>query len=137
MSETLERSGEANPLLAGTSVRRIPDPCALVIFGASGDLTKRKLIPAIYALAFRGLLPLQFAVVGVARTPESDDDFRNRMRDAVKEFARDEFRDDVWEKLAEGMRYVTTDFSQESGFDDLARVLGELDSERGTAGNRV
>jgi glucose-6-phosphate 1-dehydrogenase len=126
-----------NPLLDGLNLRRKPDPCVLTIFGASGDLTRRKILPALYALAYRGLLPEKFGVVGVARTPESDEDFRARMRDAVEEFARDDFDDAVWAKLAEGMRYVTTDFSQESGFDDLGRVLGELDSERGTAGNRV
>ncbi|MGZ4354681.1 MAG: glucose-6-phosphate dehydrogenase, partial [Gaiellaceae bacterium] len=123
--------------LDGLHLRRTPDPCVLTIFGASGDLTRRKIVPALYALTYRGLLPEKFGVVGVARTPESDEDFRNRMRDAVKEFARDEFDETTWAKLAEGMRYVTTDFSQESGFDDLARVLGELDEQRGTAGNRV
>jgi glucose-6-phosphate 1-dehydrogenase len=126
-----------NPLLEGLHVRRAPDPCVLTIFGASGDLTRRKLLPALYALAFRGLLPRPFAVVGVARTPESDEDFRARMRGAVEEFARDPVRDDVWEPLAAGMRYVTTDFSEESGFDELARVLGELDAEHGTSANRV
>jgi glucose-6-phosphate 1-dehydrogenase len=128
---------QENPLLEGLHLRRRPEPCVLTIFGASGDLTRRKLLPALYALAFRGLLPEQFAVVGVARTPETDDEFRARMREAVEEFGRDEVRDEVWEQLAAGMRYVTADFGQEQGFDDLARVLGELDEERGTLGNRI
>ncbi|HSP72392.1 MAG TPA: glucose-6-phosphate dehydrogenase, partial [Gaiellaceae bacterium] len=135
MTETVVE--QENPLLDGLHLRRTPDPCVLTIFGASGDLTRRKILPALYALAYRSLLPEKFGIVGVARTPESDEDFRSRMRDAVKEFARDEFDDGVWTKLAEGMRYVTTDFSQESGFDDLARVLGEFDEQRGTGGNRV
>src|SRR5881227_1998960 len=80
---------QENPLLEGLQLRRTPDPCILVIFGASGDLTQRKLFPALYSLAFRRLLPEHFAVVGVARTEESDDDFRGRMEHAVKEFARD------------------------------------------------
>jgi glucose-6-phosphate 1-dehydrogenase len=128
---------QENPLLEGLQLRRTPDPCVLTIFGASGDLTKKKLLPALYALAFRRLLPDKFAVVGVARTEESDDDFRERMKEAVQEHARDEFRDEVWEALAEGMRYVATDFSDEGGEDEVARTLSELDEERGTGGNRV
>jgi glucose-6-phosphate 1-dehydrogenase len=126
-----------NPLLEGLQLRRTPDPCVLTIFGASGDLTKKKLLPALYALAFRRLLPEKFAVLGVARTQESDDEFRDRMKEAVQKYARDEFRDEVWESLAEGMRYVATDFSDEGGEDEVARVLSELDEERGTGGNRV
>jgi glucose-6-phosphate 1-dehydrogenase len=70
---------QENPLLEGLQLRRTPDPCALVIFGASGDLTQKKLFPALYSLAFRKLLPESFAVLGVARTEESDDEFRARM----------------------------------------------------------
>jgi glucose-6-phosphate 1-dehydrogenase len=128
---------QENPLLEGLQLRRTPDPCALTIFGASGDLTKKKLLPALYSLAFRRLLPEKFAVLGVARTEESDDEFRERMKEAVQEHSRDEFREDAWESLAEGMRYVATDFSDEGGEDEVARVLSELDEERGTGGNRV
>ena len=126
-----------NPLLEGLALRREPDPCALVICGASGDLTQRKLIPALYSLAFRRLLPERFAVVGVARTRETTESFRARMKEAVQEFGRDELRDDVWERLAAGMRYVSTDFTTEQGEDAVERTLAELDRERGTAGNRV
>jgi glucose-6-phosphate 1-dehydrogenase len=132
MIETLE-----NPLLEGLKLRRTPDPCIFVIFGASGDLTQRKLIPALYSLAYRRLLPEKFAVVGVARTEESDDDFRARMEDAVKEHARDPFRDDVWERLVDGISYIATDFADQEGEDRLASRLSELDEERGTAGNRI
>ncbi len=128
---------QENPLLAGLHVRRTPDPCAFVIFGASGDLTRRKLFPALYSLAYRRLLPEHFAVVGVARSDESDDDFRTRMEEAVREHARDPFRDEVWETLAEGMRYVATDFADDDGQDRLAQVLTELDEQRGTQGNRI
>ena len=109
----------------------------MVIFGASGDLTKRKLFPALYSLAYRQLLPEKFAVVGVARTEETDDDFRERMKEAVQEYGRDEFRDDIWEPLAEGMRYIATDFADEGGEQRLAELLGELDEQRGTKANRV
>ena len=128
---------QENPLLEGLEARRAPDDCILVIFGASGDLTKRKLFPALYSLAYRRLLPEHFAVVGVARTEESDDEFRDRMKEAVQEHSRDEFRDDAWELLASGMRYVAMDFADEAGEDRLAKTLTELDKERETKGNRV
>ena len=101
-----EAGSAANPLAQGLGVRRQPDPCALVIFGASGDLTKRKLFPALYSLAYRDLLPERFAVVGVARTEETTRQFVTAMRQAVKQFARDPFRTDVFDRLAAGMRYV-------------------------------
>jgi glucose-6-phosphate 1-dehydrogenase len=132
MTETLE-----NPLLEGLELRRTPDPCVFVIFGASGDLTQRKLIPAIYSLAFRRLLPEKFAVVGVARTAEHDNDFRQRMEAAVREHARDPFRDDVWGPLADGMHYVSTEFDDDVGENRLEKLLAQLDEERGTAGNRL
>jgi glucose-6-phosphate 1-dehydrogenase len=128
---------QENPLLEGLQLRRTPDPCALVIFGASGDLTRRKLFPALYSLALRRLLPERFAVVGVARTGQSDDEFRERMKRAVQEFGRDEFRQETWEWLAAGVRYVATDFVDEGGEDRVVQVLNELDEQRGTNGNRV
>jgi glucose-6-phosphate 1-dehydrogenase len=128
---------EPNPLLEGLRLRRRSEPCALVIFGASGDLTKRKLMPALYALAVRGLLPERFAIVGAARSEETDDEFRDRMREAVERYARDEFHQEAWDALAAGMRYCTLDFADESGEDRLARLLAEVDAERGTSGNRL
>jgi glucose-6-phosphate 1-dehydrogenase len=128
---------EENPLLEGLQARRTPDPCAFVIFGASGDLTQRKLIPALYSLAYRRLLPEKFAVIGAARTEESDEAFRERMEEAVKKHARDSFRDDVWEPLAEGMHYISTDFGDAAFEHRLRDRVTQLDEERGTAGNRV
>jgi glucose-6-phosphate 1-dehydrogenase len=126
-----------NPLVAGLGLRRKPEPCAVVIFGASGDLTRRKLFPALYALAYRRLLPDRFGVIGVARTEETTRRFVSSMRQAVKEFARDPFRADVWESVASGVRYVSTDFASEPGEDRVGRALDELDAVRGTAGNRL
>jgi glucose-6-phosphate 1-dehydrogenase len=126
-----------NPLLEGLRLRRRPDPCILVIFGASGDLTSKKLMPALYALAVRGLLPEKFGVVGAARTEETDDEFRERMKQAVQEHARDPFDDEVWSRLAEGMRYVTLDFADDKGEDQLRTCLTSLDEDIGTGGNRV
>ena len=139
MTETAQPPKEVqqNPLLEGLQLLRVPDPCALVIFGASGDLTRRKLFPALYSLALRRLLPERFAVVGVARSEESDDDFRERMKHAVQEFGRDDFDEETWDWLAGGMRYASTDVANEDGQDRLAGVLDELDEQRGTAGNRV
>jgi glucose-6-phosphate 1-dehydrogenase len=128
---------QENPLLEGLGLRRTPEPCVLVIFGASGDLTRRKLFPALYSLALRRLLPEGFGVVGVARSEESDDDFRQRMEEAVREFGRDEFRQDVWDELAAGTRYVATDFADEGGEDRVIEALNGLDEERATQGNRV
>ncbi|TMK34289.1 MAG: glucose-6-phosphate dehydrogenase [Actinobacteria bacterium] len=128
---------QENPLLEGLQLRRTPDPCALVIFGASGDLTKKKLFPALYSLAFRRLLPDKFAIVGVARTTESDEEFKARMKEAVQQHGRDEFREEAWDALTDGLRYIATDFADERGEDELAQTLAELDEERGTEGNRV
>ena len=128
---------EVNPLVEGLRVRRRPDPCLLVIFGASGDLTSKKLMPALYSLAFRGLLPERFGIVGAARSEETDDAFRERMKQAVSEHARDPFKQEVWDELAKGLRYVTLDFADEHGEDTLRDTLNELDKELGTLGNRV
>jgi glucose-6-phosphate 1-dehydrogenase len=134
---TVTETTEPNPLLEGLSVRGTPDACAFVIFGASGDLTKRKLLPALYSLAYRRLLPPQFAVLGVARSEMSDDDFRQHMENAVKEFGRDPFREDIWEPLAQGMRYIAADFADEKGQRQVEKTLSQFDEERGTAGNRL
>ena len=132
-----EREQLENPLLEGLQLSRTPEPCALVIFGASGDLTRRKLFPALYSLAFRRLLPESFAVVGVARSGWSTDEFVGRMEEAVKQYGRDEFRDDVWDAFAEGIRYVSTDFADDGGEDRVVQTLNEFDEQRGTRGNRV
>jgi glucose-6-phosphate 1-dehydrogenase len=137
MIELLEEEAGANPLLDGLRVRRRPDPCLLVIFGASGDLTSKKLMPALYSLAFRGLLPERFGIVGAARSEETDDAFRERMKQAVSEHARDPFKAEVWDELAKGMHYITLDFADERGEDVLRDTLTELDAQLGTLGNRV
>jgi glucose-6-phosphate 1-dehydrogenase len=126
-----------NPLLEGLESMLAPEPCVLVVFGASGDLTRRKIFPALYALALRDLLPESFAVLGVARTEWEDDEFRGRMEAAVREFGRDEFRQEVWDELAAATFYVGTDFADESGEDVVAQRLTAIDRERGTRGNRV
>ena len=132
-----QKERHENPLLAGLPISRRPEPCAMVIFGASGDLTKRKLFPALYSLAYRQLLPEQFAVVGIARSEATDDEFREQMKAAVQEFGRDDFRDDIWDSLAKEMRYVSVSSGEDDEFEDLAKALTEVDRAAETRGNRV
>jgi glucose-6-phosphate 1-dehydrogenase len=118
--------------------RRIPrlaGPCVLVLFGVTGDLATKKLLPAIYDLANRGLLPPGFSLVGFARRDWADEDFAQLTHDAVKAHARTPFREDVWNQLCEGIRFVPGEFADDSAFDQLARTVAQLDTERGTGGN--
>ena len=128
---------QENPLLEGLRRKRTPDPCVVTIFGASGDLAQRKLFPALYALAFRRLLPENFAVVGVARSEWSTEEFLEHMRRSIERHGRDEFREDVWNTIAEGVRYVPLEFTDEEHWANLVESLNELDKTRGTGGNRV
>jgi glucose-6-phosphate 1-dehydrogenase len=139
VTETAEQPAQQqeNPLAEGLALRRTPDPCALVIFGASGDLTHKKIMPALYALAVRRLLPPRFAIVGVARTDSDDDSFRQDMQDAVKQHARDPFRQDTWDELAPRLHWITTDFADDGGEDKAHDLVGKLDEEEQLGGNRV
>ena len=116
---------------------RIPGPCGVVIFGVTGDLARKKLMPAIYDLANRGLLPASFALVGFARRDWADEDFGKVVYDAVKQHARTPFRQEVWDRLAEGIRFVQGTFDDEAAFGRLAETLEKLDAERGTGGNHA
>src|SRR5215471_1299440 len=128
---------EANPLREGLSTRAVPQPCSVVIFGATGDLTHRKLMPALYNLAADGELPPAVTVIGFARRPKSDDDFRKEMEEAVKKFSRQTVRDEIWKNFGQSIFYHQSDFSDESGFKKLAERLDTIDKERGTRGNRL
>ncbi len=129
----------SNPLRDKRDKRlpRIAGPCSLVIFGVTGDLAKRKLMPAIYDLANRGLLPPSFALVGFARRDWQGEDFATIVHDAVKAHSRTPFREDVWRQLSEGFRFVQGTFDDNEAFDQLAQTLHELDVERGTDGNHA
>lgn len=116
---------------------RIAGPCSMVIFGVTGDLSRKKLMPAIYDLANRGLLPPGFALVGFARRDYKDEDFAEVVLDAVKAHARTPFRQEVWDQLAEGIRFVQGTFEDDAAFSQLATTLGQLDQERGTGGNHA
>ncbi|MGI5391715.1 glucose-6-phosphate dehydrogenase [Streptomyces sp. CA-251251] len=114
---------------------RIAGPSGLVIFGVTGDLSRRKLMPAVYDLANRGLLPPGFSLVGFARRDWEDQDFAQVVHDAVKEHARTPFREEVWQQLAEGMRFIPGDFDDDAAFEQLRGAVEDLDASRGTSGN--
>ena len=141
MSDCTQHPGHGwvNPLRDKRDKRmpRIAGPCAVVIFGVTGDLARKKLMPAIYDLANRGLLPPTFALVGFARRDWADEDFSEVVHDAVKQHARTPFRQEVWDRLAEGIRFVQGTFDDDDAFTRLADTLPKLDSERGTGGNHA
>jgi glucose-6-phosphate 1-dehydrogenase len=116
-------------------IPRVAGPCVLVLFGVTGDLARKKLMPAVYDLANRGLLPPGFSLVGFARRDWEHEDFAQVTHDAVKEHARTPFNDTVWQQLAEGIRFVPGEFADDAAFDRLAETVAELDRERGTGGN--
>jgi len=127
----------ANPLRDPQDRRlpRVPDPCALVVFGVTGDLARGKLIPAVYDLANRGLLPPGFVLLGFARRDWGHGDFAELARRAAREHSRTPFRPDVWRRLAEGIRFVPGSFEDDDGFDRLADTLQQLEETHGIAGN--
>lgn len=128
-----------NPLRdpADRRLPRIAGPCGMVLFGVTGDLSRKKVMPAIYDLANRGLLPPGFSLVGFARRDWADQDFAQIVHDSVREHARTEFREEVWNQLAEGFRFVSGDFDDDAAFDNLRRTIEELDESRGTGGNHA
>jgi glucose-6-phosphate 1-dehydrogenase len=128
---------QINPLREGLSTRAVPQPCSVVIFGATGDLTHRKLIPALYNLAADGELPPAVTVVGFARREKNDDEFRGELEEATRKFSRQTVRDEIWKTFAQSIFYHQSDFSDESGFKTLAAKLEKIDKERGTRGNRL
>ncbi|MGP6171864.1 glucose-6-phosphate dehydrogenase [Microbacterium sp. A196] len=118
-------------------LNRIAGPSALVIFGVTGDLSRKKLMPAVYDLANRGLLPPGFALVGFARRDWEDQDFAKVVYDAVKEHARTEFREETWQQLLQGIRFVSGEFDNPESFAKLRETVERLDVERGTMGNHA
>jgi glucose-6-phosphate 1-dehydrogenase len=124
------------PLLA-TAGEREPDPCAMVIFGASGDLTQRMLIPALYNLALDGRVPERFAVIGFARTEWSVDEFRAQAYASVKEFSRRPVEDGLWERFARKLYYVSGEYSDPASLARLADALESVEREHDTDGNHL
>ncbi|HEX8067075.1 MAG TPA: glucose-6-phosphate dehydrogenase [Thermoleophilaceae bacterium] len=132
---TAEREQE-NPLVEG--LERLPvHPTTLVIFGATGDLSRRKLLPGIYNLAHEGALPERFNLIGVSRGDESDEGFQQMARDAIQQFSRRPPDDKVLDALVQRMRYVAGSFDEDSVYDRLSEVAGGFDEEAGIPFNRL
>ncbi|CAB4626449.1 unannotated protein [freshwater metagenome] len=128
-----------NPLRSPLDQRlpRIAGPCGLVLFGVTGDLARKKVMPAIYDLANRGFLPPGFSLVGFARREWQDEDFAQVVHDAVREHARTPFREETWKQLSEGIRFVAGDLGDAAAYEDLKHVVADLDEKRGTGGNHA
>jgi glucose-6-phosphate 1-dehydrogenase len=129
----------SNPLRAGLAEDRITNPCSVVFFGASGDLFKRMLLPAVYAMRLNGTLPVDFALVGFARTKYTDDSFREYCRQQLELFMADGSKPQgaMWDDFARRISYVAADFNNPQHFRDLKNRLTQNDSEFGTAGNHL
>jgi glucose-6-phosphate 1-dehydrogenase len=127
-----------NVLREGLRLERVPDPCVLVLFGATGDLAHRKVIPAMYHLWRTNLLPHEFVLLAVSRREYDDDAFRGEIHKSLEQFSRVLPLDEpAWKSFSERIRYLRCDFSDPTGFDTLAASLEELDEEEGTRGNRL
>jgi glucose-6-phosphate 1-dehydrogenase len=126
-----------NPLRAGLRIPRAPDACAVVVFGATGDLTARKLVPALYNLERGRMLPGGFSVVGFARRDWSDEQFRAIMKEAVATHSREPLQEDVWDSFARGLHYVSGTFDDFEAYGRLQERLLKQDAAHGAAGNRL
>jgi glucose-6-phosphate 1-dehydrogenase len=130
--------GAENPLVVGERLRATPPPNAMVIFGGSGDLAHRKIVPALYNLELHRMLPQNFQVVGSSRTEFSHEEYRRDMRKAVEEFSRTQpIQQQVWESFASRLHYVTGSSTDPDTYGRVGDLLDDFDRERGTDGNRL
>jgi glucose-6-phosphate 1-dehydrogenase len=134
---TMASPDQPNPLRTGLRVPRTPDACAVVVFGATGDLTARKLMPALYNLSRERLLPSGFSVVGFARRDWSDEQFRDVMKEAVTQYSREPIQEDIWDSFARGLHYVSSTFDDAAGYLRLGERLAAQDTAHGASGNRL
>lgn len=128
---------DINPLRTNLIHRAVAEPCALVIFGATGDLTQRKLIPALYNLAADGNLPAGLAVVCFARRDKTSEGFRGELGEAARKYSRRPVNDELWERFAANIYYHRSSFDDPAGYTSLATELDSLDQRVGTRGNRL
>jgi glucose-6-phosphate 1-dehydrogenase len=126
-----------NPLRIGLQQDRIPEPQILVIFGASGDLTQRKLVPALYQMKLERRLPPELTIVGVARREWDHDYFRAQMKEGIEDFGSGLGREEIWQDFSRGLFYCSGDIDNPASYQKLKAFLGELDELRGTRGNRL
>ena len=138
MGQSIPGPDTPNPLRDPSDRRlpRVPEPCALVIFGIGGDLSRKKLIAAIYDLANRGLLPTDFQLIGFSRAdwPEGGG-FEAMARRSAKDHARTVWNEEVWRRLSHNTQFVEGSFDDDAAIDELVRVMEQVKHERGTLGN--
>src|SRR6201997_4320873 len=125
----------SNPFREGLVSRAAPQPCSIVIFGATGDLTHRKLVPALYNLAADGDLPPGLSVVGFARRDKTDEVFRKELEEAARKYSRQTINDELWKNFASAIGYHRSEFGELEGYQRLGERLDQLDKDRGTRGN--
>lgn len=134
----LKDMAEANPFADPLRFEKRAPPCAVVIFGANGDLTKRKLLPSLYRLAYERRIPPTFAVIGNSRTAMTDDEFRGKMRESVPKFLEDSpFDDDLWSSFAQNLFYIAGDLRDAKLYKEIGEKLAELDKTHQTGGNAL
>ncbi len=127
-----------NPLREGLRLERMAEPCTMIICGATGDLTDRKLAPALYNTLLGGFLPPEFTVVGFARRELSDEDFREHLLESINKYSRNRpVKPAIWESFAKGIEYHRGDLDDPAAYKELAKRLDRIDRDRGTAGNRL
>ncbi len=126
-----------NPLREGLETRRLPEPCNLVIFGATGDLTHRKLIPALYNIAAGGELPAGTRVIGFARRDKDDNQFRSELEESNREHSRQAHDDAIWQPFAEKIQYHRSEFQDDQGYQRLNDLLTEIEAQPGASPNRL
>jgi len=130
--------GESNPLRAGVTTSRITDPCNVVFFGASGDLVKRMLMPAMYNLRLGDILPANYGILGFSRSELDDEQFRDEMHKSIDEFSRTgPAKDPLWSDFAKRLGYVAGSFEDKEAYAQLRKLIEQNDAELGTAGNRL
>jgi glucose-6-phosphate 1-dehydrogenase len=135
--DIVEDAAKANPLRTGTRLERVPDPCLVVIFGATGDLAHRKILPAFYNLRRAGLLPLETSIVGYSRRPYTDEAYAAEMREAVVEHSRNPVETALWDDFAQMLHYQQGDFTDPESYARLAERLDQIDAAAGCRGNRL
>lgn len=128
---------DTNPLREGLALEQVADPCAFVIFGATGDLAHRKLVPALFSLYCQGYLSNGYAIIGLARRDRSHEDFRESLKEAVKKYGSIPEETCTWDDFASGLFYMPADYTDPESYKQLAKKLEVADEQRGTEGNRL
>ena len=125
-----------NPLRQGLLSDRVPPPCTLVIYGASGDLTHRKLVPALFDLYEKHLLPTSFSLVGISRSKMEDGEFKMKLKESLKE-SEPQLSDSLWDSFSQNFHYLSGGYDDFKVYQNLSKFLDIKDQENGTSGNRI